>query len=154
MHLVWPTRIEWHESNPARVLPDHTSAVSELLLNDVAEQAGTGRLSVRLPRRELLGNLRGHERERIDLTVRVRQGHADDRPLVFEWHDVLDVRTRGEINRTVGPDLYELIDLFDRPICEGTVMIGGIEDNLTDTVCRSHWIQFRCLDCGFRRDWM
>ena len=50
---------------------------------------------------------RWHERERVDLAVRVRDRRADERTPVLEHEDIGDLRTGKQRDGALGPEIHD-----------------------------------------------
>ena len=88
--------------------------------------------AVRRGRLVLSPDVRRHEREGVDLPVRMGQRDADLLAAVLEDEDVLDVRPRRQLRVAVRPDIDEQPSLALRHRCQRAGVVGGVDDDLAD----------------------
>src|SRR6202521_6408614 len=94
-----PTRVPRDVRHDASLVEQDATPSLELVADKVTLETATG-VPAQFRRRH-----RRDERIRVDLSVRVMQGHPDLLAAVFEDEDVLDATARGEVPVAIGPDL-------------------------------------------------
>ena len=129
-HLIRPPRGSRHERRPVLVACHQADARSDLTSDQVVEQvpAGTRRVAARLGHHP--GGHRGHEREAVDLAVRVAERDTDLLAPVLEAVHLLDPSHRAQGRGPVGPRLHDGPDAARGQAGEGRVVVGGEADNL------------------------
>ncbi|MNX94335.1 hypothetical protein D3C86_1265620 [compost metagenome] len=148
VHLVGVAGVEGDERDEVRVLGDDPAAVLELGGEHVAVQAVARPGVVLGLARKLALDLGRQVAEGVDLAVGVVERHPDGLALVLEDEDVGDLVTRPEGPVAVLPHPDEPLDLGDRAVREGALVLGGVEHHLAGSRCRAHRHQVAALDRG------
>src|SRR6266508_170321 len=130
--LVSIAREVGKENNRRFIFENYAPPVFALGLEDVLEEYPPG--LGQMPPGDSRFGLDGLEDEvgRVDLTMRVRVGDADDLALVLKDQDVVDLFVRAEFDILPLPGAHQVDDLGGLEFCEGQVVTRAVADDAGD----------------------
>ena len=129
VHLHRPSGGLGHERGPVLVL-QHPRAAPSVRRTGCHRTGRRGLLAVGAGRGHHVGRAGGDERQRVDLTVRVVQGHPDLLAPILEAVHLLDAGQFGERGAAVGPGVDDGAHPGAAQLCHRGVVVGGEAENL------------------------